>query len=591
MRVFFLSPCPSSLAPHLTMTDYDICIIGSGAGGGPVAYELSKAGYKVLVLEKGPWFSEQDFYKDELGCCRRSTYIPHLQDEFHVIEDSNELGEWVGESTTESGWDWWNGNCVGGSSNFMSGFFHRMKPLDFKLLSTFGPIKGANIVDWPIAYDDLEAYYAKVESVVGVSGRVVQHPQLEPRSTQDFPYPPTQENPIAQHIDATCKQMGLHAFPVPRAILSQAKDKRRSCEYSGYCGSYGCSSGAKGSSRAALLNDAVASGNCEVRPHAKVYKITSDSKGRISAVDYYDANDNVQRVDAKIYVVACQAVETSRLLLASSGAKHPHGLGNRNGQVGRNLIFSSGGSGQGDLPFHKFEKLVAQGMKAPGPFVNRAVQDWYVIDDKNFGAKTKGGTIEFLYKHPNPVSIANAQKWDDNGKLIWGAALKRKIKSVFTEARYLRVEIFDDWTPVDDCFVTLANNEKDKWGNAVARVRIGIHEHDMKVARYMAARSEEILKRMGAENAYANASASPPANLMAGGCRFGNDPATSVLDADCRSHEIDNLFVTDGSFMPTGGSVPFTWTIYANSFRVADRIIAQLGGIKTEKTLAANERG
>ena len=559
------------------MSDYDVCIIGSGAGGGPVAYELANAGYKVVVLEKGPWFTEQDFYKDELACCSRSTYTPKLGDEFHVIEDTDADGDWVGESTRDSGWDWWNGNCVGGSSNFMSGFFHRLKPIDFRLLSTFGPIEGANIVDWPIGYDDMEPYYTRVESVVGVSGRVVRHPQLEPRSTPDFPYPPTQENPIAKHIDDTCKRMGLHSFPVPRAILSQPKGKRRSCEYSGYCGSYGCSSGAKGSSRAALLNDAVKTGNCEIRAHAKVYRITSDANGRISSVDYYDANDDRQRVDAKIYVVACQAIETSRLLLASTGPKHPHGLGNRNGQVGRNLVFSAGGSGQGDFPYHKFEHLVAQGMKARGPFVNRAVQDWYVIDDRGFGPKAKGGTIDFLYRHPNPISRANAQKWDD-GHLLWGEPLQRKLKSFFTESRYLRVEIFDDWTPVDDCFVALDPKRKDRWGDPVARVRIGYHPYDLKVGRYMAERSEEILKQMGAENVYASASASPPQNLVAGGCRFGNDAATSVLDAHCRSHEVENLFVTDGSFMPTGGSVPFTWTIYANAFRVGERIIEQLGG-------------
>lgn len=558
-------------------SDFDVCVIGSGAGGGPVAYELAKAGYKVVVLEKGPWFTEKDFYKDEIACCRRSTYTPDLNDERHVIEEDDGEGGWMAESTTDSGWDWWNGNCVGGSSNFMSGFFHRMKPLDFRLLSTFGAIEGANIVDWPISYADLEPYYTKVESVVGISGRVVKHPNLEPRSTKEFPYPPTRENPIAGLIDETCQAMGLHAFPVPRAILTRPKDERRSCEYSGYCGSYGCSTNAKGSSRAALLNDAVKTGNCEIRAHAKVYKISSDSKGGIAAVKYFDAEDKEQSVDAKIYVVACQAVETARLLLSSTGPYHRHGLGNRNGQLGRNLVFSSGGSGQGDFSYKTFEKLVEQGMKDKGPFVNRAVQDWYTINDGDFGQPAKGGTIEFLYRHPNAITRANAQKWGDDG-LLWGQPLKQKIKSYFTEARYLRVEIFDDWTPVDDCFVTLDPDVKDKWGSPVARVRTGYHPHDMKVGRYMAERSEEILRRMGAENAYASASPSPPANLLAGGCRFGRNPETSVLDADCRSHEVENLFVTDGSFMPTGGSVPFTWTIYANAFRVADRIIEQLGG-------------
>lgn len=562
------------------MKDYDVCVIGSGAGGGPIAYELAKAGYRVVVLEKGPWFTEQDFFKDEIACCRRSVYTPDLKDERHVIEDEDDNGDWVGETTTDSGWDWWNGNCVGGATNLMSGFFHRMKPVDFTLLSTFGSIKGANIVDWPIDYDALEPYYDKVESVVGISGRIVKHPFQEPRSSKDFPYPPTLENPISKLIDSTCDAMGLHSFPVPRAVLSRPKGQRRSCEYSGYCGSYGCSSGAKGSSRAALLDEAVKTGNCDIRAQAKVFAIRSDDKGRITSVNYYDEDDKQQSVDAGIYVVACQAIETARLLLSSTGPYHKQGLANKNGLIGKNLVFSSGGSGQGDFPFKKFEKLVKQGLRNPGPFVNRAVQDWYVIDDKKFGARAKGGTIEFLYKHPNAISGANAQKWENDG-LLWGQPLKQKIKSYFTEARYLRVEIFDDWTPVDDCFVTLDPEVKDKWGSPVARVRIGYHAQDLKVGRYMAERSEEIFRRMGAENVSASASAYPPANLVAGGCRFGDDPKTSVLDADCRSHEVDNLFVSDGSFMPTGGSVPFTWTIYANAFRVADKIVAQLGGVKS----------
>ena len=144
--------------------DFDVCIIGSGAGGGPVAYSLTKAGYSVVVLEKGPWFTEEDFKKDEIACCRRSVYTPNLRDERHVIEEEDEDGNWDAQSTFDSGWDFWNGNCVGGSSNFMSGYFHRLKPEDFRLLSEFGPIEGANVVDWPITYDQLEPYYSKVET-------------------------------------------------------------------------------------------------------------------------------------------------------------------------------------------------------------------------------------------------------------------------------------------------------------------------------------------------------------------------------------------------------------------------------------------
>ena len=303
---------------------YDVCIIGSGAGGGPVALTLARAGYSVVVLEKGPWFTEKDFYKDELACCRHSVYTPRLSEEQHVIEDTDSDGSWVSESTSDSGWDFWNGNCVGGSSNLMSGFFYRLKPEDFRLLSEFGPIKGANIADWPISYENLEPYYTMVEKEVGISGHFTDHPYAEPRSSKDFPYPPTREHPISRHIDNACRSLGLHSLPTPRAILSRDKGNRRSCEYSGFCGSYGCSSGAKGSSRAALLDQAVATNHCEIKPLCKVYRLSSDAKGKVVSADYYDAKSNKQSIKAKLFVVACQAIETSRLLLSSTEIGRAH---------------------------------------------------------------------------------------------------------------------------------------------------------------------------------------------------------------------------------------------------------------------------
>jgi choline dehydrogenase-like flavoprotein len=552
--------------------DYDVCVIGSGAGGGPVALTLAEAGYSVVVLEKGPWLQAEDFYKDELACCRRSVYTPELSDEQHVIEDLDSAGDWVGEATSESGWDFWNGNCVGGSSNFMSGFFYRLKPEDFRLLSEFGPIAGANISDWPIHYEDLEPWYTRVETEVGISGRFVNHPLAEPRSTADFPYPPTQEHPVSSRIGDACRKLGLHPLPTPRAILTKAKGTRRSCEYSGYCGSYGCSSGAKGGARAALLDRAVATGHCEIRPHSKVYKLTSDAKGKVISADYFNATGKVQKVDAKIFVLACQAIETSRLLLSSTGPRHANGLANRSGQVGRNLLFSAGGSGTGDFDYAHMSKTEAQALKTRGPFVNRGLQDWYFINDKSLGGRIKGGTVDFLLRHPNPISKAMTVKRDDDERLVWGRPLQKRLKSLFTESQYLRYEIFCDWLPTDNCFVELDSAVRDKWQTPVAKVRIGYHEHDLKVGRYINARTMKVLDAMGAQNIRSNISGSPPQNLVAGGCRFGKDPARSVLDPDCRAHDVDNLYVTDGSFMPTGGSVPYTWTIYANAFRVADRI-------------------
>jgi len=555
----------------------DVCIVGSGAGASPVAYALSKAGYKVLVLEKGPWFSEDDFYKDELACCRRSVYTPSLKDERHVIEDYDGRDvhgnyQWKAKSTEESGSNFWNGNCVGGSSNFMSGFFYRLKPKDFRLKSEFGEVEGANVEDWPISYEELEPYYAMAEQLVGISGRVKSHPNQEPRSTKDFPYPPTQEHYISQKIDKACDQLGYHALQTPRAILSEPAMGRRSCEYSGFCGSYGCSSGAKGSARAALLNHAVITGNCEIRPHSKVIKLSSNDHGKITAAKFYDKESNIISVNAKIFVVACHAIETSRLLLSSTGPKHPYGLGNNYNQLGKNLLFSAGGSGTGEFLYKDLDGAETELMKRRGEFVNRGLQDWYFINDKKLGGRFKGGTIDFLLRHPNAITRANNLKWGGDGKLVWGQSFKDKLHKTFTSTQDLRFEVFNDWLPTDDCFVSLSSSIKDKWGSPVANVRVGYHDHDLKIGHFLADKAEGVLKQMGAKNIRSSVSGSPPPNLVAGGCRFGNDIRTSVLDKNCRVHDVANLYITDGSFMPTGGSVPYTWTIYANSFRVADII-------------------
>jgi len=571
---------------NINEVDFDICIVGSGAGASPVAYTMAKAGAKVLVLEKGPWLTEKEFFKDELAISIHDAYNPKLSDEQHVIEEEYEDEEgnsfWQGEATSDSGWTWWNGTVVGGSSNFMSGYFHRLKPIDFRLKTEFGAIDGANIADWPISYDELEPFYAMVEREVGVSGRVVQHPHQEPRST-DFPYPPIAEVPISSWIDKAAKKIGYHAVPVPRAVLSEPAMGRRSCEYSGYCSSYGCSSGAKGSGRAALLNHAIATGNCTIKPNAKVYKIATDNKGEISGIHYYDAQGRQQSVSAKNYVVACQAVETSRLLLASTGEKFPHGLANNSGQVGKNLLFSGGGTGSGDFIYDQLNEQQVKDLKVVGPFVNRALQDWYKIDDKAFvGANTKGqakgGTIDFLF-HQNPIARARGTQWgvDNEGedKLLWGEELKQSIKREFTSYKTLRFEVFNDWLPTDDCFVSLDDEVTDKWGDPVAKVRIGYHDHDLEVGEYLSLKAEKLLVALGAKNISSSVSGYPATNLMAGGCRFGDDPKTSVLDKHCQAHEVDNLYVTDGSFMPTGGSVPYTFTIYANAFRVAEHIKQQ----------------
>tara|TARA_R110002050_G_scaffold676_1_gene4819 strand:- start:1850 stop:2899 length:1050 start_codon:yes stop_codon:yes gene_type:complete len=323
---------------------YDVCIIGSGAGAGPIAYTLAKEGKKVLILEKGDIYTEKDFSKDEIAYSRRDIFTPNLKGEYHVIEEKID-GKWYKFPTYETGWSFWNGNILGGSSNFMSGYFHRLKPKDFKLKSTFGKYKGANVVDWPISYDEIEPYYDMVEKVIGVSGEYTKYEHAEPRSSKNYAYPRLQEHPIVDLIDKACEKLDYVSYKVPRAILSKNKENRNACYYSNYCGSYSCSSGAKGSSRASLIQPILNSTDITIIPNAFVFKLLTNKDKKIQKAVYYTKEKIEKTVEAKLFIVATQAVESSRLLLNSKNSDFPNGLANSSGQVGKNMLFTGGGQG------------------------------------------------------------------------------------------------------------------------------------------------------------------------------------------------------------------------------------------------------
>ncbi|RUM61625.1 MAG: oxidoreductase [Sulfurimonas sp.] len=543
---------------------YDICIIGSGAGGSPIAYELSRAGFKVVVLEKGPFYREENFTKDEIAVSRRDLYSPLLEEEQHVIYERQHEGSVKRYVGSEYNWSFWNGSMVGGSSNLMSGYFHRLKPNDFKLRSVFGAIEGANVVDWPISYETLEPYYAKVETVIGVSGQVTSHPFAEPRSTSRFPYPPLEENGITRWFDAACHTLGYHSIATPRAILPYRALEREGCSYSNFCGSYGCATGAKGSARAALLQ------RCEAQiiSEAFVFKLQS-THNRVSEAHYFDSAKRVHKVRAQIFVVAAQAIESSRLLLNSKNRYFPKGLANNSGQVGKNLIFSAGGAGEGRFVFESLTPKQQKRLMEPGLFVNRSLQDWY--EYAHNGRVQKGGTIDFLFEHANIIA-RSVREFYDGETLLWGKALQEKVHRKLTRSRVLTFEVFNDWLPTDYCNVAIDERVRDIYGMPVGAINLYAHPHDLEVGEYLAQHAVKVLERMGATDISYSISSSPPPNLVAGGCRFGHDARSSVLDSNCKAHELENLYVTDASFMPTGGSVPYTWTIYANAFRVADVI-------------------
>lgn len=542
----------------------DVCIIGSGAGGGPVAFALGRAGYKVVILEKGAWYKKDDFVHDEILNSRRNFFMPFPWEEPHLWRTGPT------QPFTRSN-EAWTANCVGGGTVHMSGFFYRMKPVDFRLKSELKGVPGSNVADWPITYKDLAPYYDRAEQELGVSGNAVPHPFLEPR-TKNYPLPPLVEHPVAWEIDRVCRQLGWHSIPTARAILTTSYQGRDPCVYCTLCGSYGCEHDAKGSTSAALIPRAIATGHVELRPKCMAKEITVDAKGLAKSVVYFDQDGAEQEQPARFIVVAATAVESARLLLNSKSGRFPDGLANANGLVGKNLVFSSFGQSKATFRIQK-QKAIMPWLDVPLPFVNRSLQDFYLLPDERFGFR-KGGTLGFMWAHPNPIfaAVGIAKKGDAG---VFGKALKDKLRA-YRDSRILEFEIYGEFLSSPDTFVTVDPNVKDKYGLPVAAITIKRHPVDLKMTKFLVERGEEVLASLNPDRLDRVGTAGETTILQGGTCRFGRDPQESVLDPDCRAHGVKNLYVTDGSFLPTSGGVPITLTIVANAFRVADRLVARL---------------
>jgi choline dehydrogenase-like flavoprotein len=533
----------------------DVVVVGSGAGGAPVALTLARAGARVVVLEKGRHLGPDDLVHDEIRVNRRDLWVPYVEDEPHTLRHD----QGPGQPTSEG----WTANVVGGATVHFSGYFFRMHPVDMRLRSTLGPISGASLVDWPFDYEELEPYYARVEREIGISGRWHCHPFEEPRSA-DFPFPPLAEDPIAARIDEAGRKLGLHPFPTPRAIISEPWKERAACVYCALCGSYACEVGAKSATSVSLLPEAIATGRCEVRAESMATEILVGKDGRVTGVVYRDRHGVNRFIAARCVVLACTALESARLLLLSRSSRFPSGLGNSNGLVGKNLVFSGLGKGHARFRHPRTDPM------RRFPFVQRAMQDFYFLE-RPIGNVRKAGTILFDWQFPSPISTAERLAHDGNG-LIWGHRLKERLRRDAAGARTLDFEVFSEFLPTVGTYVDLDPVVSDRWGVPVARMTVSRHPLDLAATRLLVDRGMDVLRALEPDEAREETASGSTKFLQGGTCRFGTDPATSVLDRNCRVHETPNLYVTDGSFLPNGGSVPVTLTIFANSFRVADHL-------------------
>ena len=548
----------------MALSEVDVVVVGSGAGGAPMALQLGRAGLKVVLLEKGPRYGEADFTHDEIAVSRRNFFMPLPWDEPHLWR----VGQSGKYSRTNHAW---TANCVGGGTVHMSGFFYRLKPVDFRMKSMLGAPAGSTVVDWPIRYEDLLPYYEQVEEEIGVSGVVTAHPWAEPRR-KPYPLPPLDEHPIAREIDRAGKKIGVHPYPTARAINSRPYRGRAGCIYCVFCGSFGCESGAKSSTDSALIPLALATGKVELRTRCMARSVEVGPDGRAKSVVYLDEAGVLQEQPAKIVVVSCTAVESARLLLNSRSARWPKGLANDSALVGKNLTFSGFGRSRASFRISK-RKQSWPWLDDPAPFVQRSVSDHYVLPASAKLGSRKGGAIGFLWEHPAPIgqAIVLAQ----GGKGAFGKELKERFR-VFRDSKVLQFETYAEWLPTPGTSIAVEDTVLDKYGLPVAAITIDRHPADVPVTKYLIDRGEDVLRAMEPDALWRVTEAGETTILQHGTCRFGDDPATSVLDRDCRAHTVPNLWVVDGSFMPTSGGNPNTLTIIANAYRVADRLVKKV---------------
>ena len=291
---------------YKTTDEVDFVIVGSGAAGGILAKELSGNGFRVVVLEQGPYLTEKDFVHDEIKIREQDllTNHPELQ--------PNTFRKTPGEKAKRQRAVMY-GRVVGGTSVHFTANFWRFHEIDFTEITRFGPAPGADLADWPITYADLEPYYTKVEWEIGVSGLANASPFDPPRS-KPYPMPPLPVKSSGVLFERAARKLGFHPFPAPMAILSQPRPGRSACINCGFCLGFGCEVGAKSSSLASAVRMAENTGRCEIRPNSYVHRIELDSNGRATGAIYFDAKRNVQRQKAKAVLICANGAETPRLL-------------------------------------------------------------------------------------------------------------------------------------------------------------------------------------------------------------------------------------------------------------------------------------
>ncbi|KQU70780.1 GMC family oxidoreductase [Phycicoccus sp. Root101] len=530
----------------------DAVIIGAGASGAAAAKVLTEGGMRVVALEKGPWRTKESFGGDELANVNRYNLWPDpLLNPRTSRRDT--------ESEAEVDLFCPVPQMVGGGTVHWQGWLPRFTENDFRLRSIAGELPGTSLADWPITYAELEPYYDKVEWAFGVSGQAGAN-AFESFRSRGYPCPPMPQSRYAEKFHLGCEQLGWNSFPTPQAALSQPFNGRPATVISAFAQQHGDPSGTRSSALNVFIPDAVATGRYDLRADSYVRELTVDSQGRIQSAVYEDSAGRLVEQEADVFILACGAVETARLMLLSTSSRFPNGLANGNDLVGRNVTFHeySASVGTFEDPINAW---------AGGGYVSASSFQFYEHDDSR--GFVSGGHIAAA-----GVGIPLPINWGLPGRPTWGAEAKQNDRDYFSHSMAVAMVLHD--MPQHDNRVDLDPNVKDAWGLPVARITLQTHQNDIDQGRFLVDRCGEILDAAGAkqvDRVYAE-KVTGNCSHQHGTARMGDDPALSVLDRNCRAHEVDNLFVVDGSPFPTATGANPTLTIMANAWRVCDHILS-----------------
>ncbi len=528
----------------------DFVIVGCGASGGVLARELSQNGFSVVVLEQGPWKSAKDFGHNEYLNWSNAALTNDWRKQPQTFRKTPQDKPQKQPSIMY-------GRLVGGGAVHFTANYWRFHEIDFIEASKKGTIAGTGFADWPITYADMEPYYTKAEWDLGVSGQAGTNPFDPPRS-KGYPLPPMPVKPDGVLFEEGARKLGYHPCPAPVAIISKAYQGRMACQHCGWCEGFGCEHGAKSSPLPSMVPQAVATGRCEIRPHSYVRKIEMDDKGRVTAAIYFDENKIEKRQRAKAIIVAANGSETPRLLLMSKSNRFPHGLANSSGVVGKYLMFNTDSVCAG-----AFEHEL-NGYKSIE--VTRAMQDFYEVDPK-LGFYGGGGITARFQNYPITFAMGGLSPSAPQ----WGSEYKKLLAKYFTRSMVLMGH--GTSLPVENNSISLDDTLKDDWGLPAMCVTYKDHPDDLKFSKYQQERAMEILEAAGALDRWSYpVTESTFAVHLLGSCRMGNDPKSSVVNADHRTHDVPNLFLCDGSSFVTSGRGQPTEHIQALAFRAADRI-------------------